>query len=134
MTVGDTIARIEGEAALTWYHGTPLQLCVLREGSTITQDRHLAEVFSHKPEIVSVNGDGSIKHTGTLPGYLYCIDEQVEDGDIYPHPNSAMSPGKEWLTTRALRLRLIGPVEIAEEERLTEKELAGLRQLMQGGC
>jgi hypothetical protein len=133
MTVGDTIAWTKGKVTLTWYHGTPLQLSVLREGSTITQDRHLAEVFSHKPEIVSMNDDGSIKHTGTLPGYLYRIDEQVEDGDVCPHPDSSMSPGKEWLTTRALRLELIGPVEITEEERLTEEEITGLRRRIQGG-
>lgn len=118
--------------ASVWYHGTPLQLSVLREGSTITQDRHLAEVFSHKPVIVSVDDDGSIKHSGTLPGYLYRVAEQVIEGDVYPHPNSSMAPGKEWLTRRELRIELLGPVEIVEEERLTEGELAVLRRRIQG--
>jgi hypothetical protein len=120
------------EMASTWYHGTPLQLSVLRERSTITQDRHLAEIFSHKPAIVSMDGDGSIKHNGTLPGYLYRVAERVGEGDVYPHPHSAMAPGKEWLTTRELRLELLGPVEIVQEERLTEEELAELRRRIQG--
>ena len=38
---------------LPWYHGSPLQLKRLRAGSTITQDRDLARVFSHKPSLVS---------------------------------------------------------------------------------
>lgn len=117
--------------ASTWYHGTPLQLTMLRKGSTITQDRHLAEVFSHKPAIVSVDDEGSIKHDGTLPGLLYRVDEPVEDDDVRPHPNSSMASGKEWLTARELRLELIGPVECLEEERLTEDELAVLKRLLQ---
>jgi len=32
-----------------WYHGSPLKLDVLRAGSTMTQWRDLARVFSHKP-------------------------------------------------------------------------------------
>jgi hypothetical protein len=106
-------------------------LALLREGSTITQDRHLAEVFSHKPAIVSMSDDGTIKHTGTLPGYLYYVAETVGEDDVYPHPNSSMPPGKEWLTRRELRLTLIGPVAIVDEERLTEPEIAALRQMME---
>ena len=40
-----------------WYHGSPLELALLRPGSTVTQDRRLAEVFSHKPAVVSVSDD-----------------------------------------------------------------------------
>ena len=38
-----------------------------------------------------------------------------------------IAPGLEWLTRRELRLSLIGPTEVREEERLTEEEVARLR-------
>jgi hypothetical protein len=110
-----------------WFHGSPLKLTVLKRGSTITQHRHLAEVFSHKPAVVSMNDDGTIKHNGKLPGNLYRIAEEMAPGDAYPHPNTTMSPGQEWLTTRDLRLELIGPVKILEKERLSEQEIVALR-------
>ena len=114
-----------------WYHGSPLCLTTLLKGSTITHDRHLAEVFSHKPPIVSIADDGSIKHSGTAPGYLYRIAEHVEHGDVYPHPNSSMGPGLEWLTSRDLRLAVIGPTTVRDEEQLTGEDLAELRRLKQ---
>jgi hypothetical protein len=113
-----------------WYHGSPSELTSIRAGSTITHDRDLARVFSHKPPIVSMADDGSIRHTGTLPGYLYRVDEPVGAEDIYPHPRSSMPPGAEWLTRRELRLALIGPTEVREEERLDEEEVAELRRRM----
>lgn len=112
----------------TWYHGSPLDLGVLAVGSTITRDRHLAEVFSHKPAIVSIEDDGTIKHNGTAPGLLYRVGEEVQPGDVYPHPRSSMEAGKEWLTRRELRLALIGPVEIVDAERLTADEIERLRR------
>jgi hypothetical protein len=112
----------------TWYHGSPLELARLLKGSTITQDRHLAEVFSHKPTIVSIDKDGTILHNGWWPGYLYHVAEDVMPGDVYPHPHSSMSPGKEWLTNRDLRLALVGPTTLRDEERLTEEALAALRR------
>ena len=116
-----------------WYHGSPLKLAMLRAGSTITHDRELARVFSHKPPIVSMADDGALQHTGTLPGYLYRVDDPVGPEDVYPHPHSSMSPGKEWLTRRELRLALIGPTEVRDEERLSEKQVAELRQRMGRG-
>ena len=80
-------------------------------------------MFSHKPTVVSMDDDGAIKHNGTQTGLLYYIAETVGPGDAYPHPNSSMTPGKEWLTARDLRLELIGPVEIVAGERLTKEEL-----------
>jgi hypothetical protein len=58
-----------------WYHGSPNVLTILSSGSTITQLRWLAEVFSHKPEIVSVADDGSFQHNGRAAGYLYQVDK-----------------------------------------------------------
>jgi hypothetical protein len=112
----------------TWYHGSPLQLTVLRAGSTITRDRDLARIFSHKPEIVSIDDDGTIRHTGTRPGYLYRIDEPLEPEDAYPHPRTTMPPGLEWLTRRELRLLLLGPTEVRKDEFLTQAQLAELRR------
>ena len=112
----------------TWYHGSPYELTSIRAGSTITHDRDLARVFSHKPPIVSLADDGALKHTGTLPGYLYRINEPVEPEDVYPHPHSSMPAGKEWLTRRELYVTLLGPTEVREEERLSEAEVAALRQ------
>ena len=114
-----------------WYHGSPLQLTVLRAGSTITRDRDVARVFSHKPPLVSIGDDGTIRHTGTLPGYLYQIDEPLGPEDVYPHPRTTMPVGLEWLTRRDLRLSLIGPTEVREKEYLTEEQVAELRQQVQ---
>ena len=51
-----------------WYHGSPFELKTIRKGSTITQKRELARIFSHKPAVASMEDDGSIKHNGTQPG------------------------------------------------------------------
>jgi hypothetical protein len=120
----------EGTTA-AWYHGSPLRLNVLCEGSTITQDRRLAEVFSHKPTIVSVDDENVIVHDGTRAGFLYRVAETLGAGDVYPHPTSSMAPGKEWLTRRALRLEMVGPVAFIDGERLSEKALAMLRERAQ---
>ena len=114
-----------------WFHGSPQVLDTLLAGSTITQNEHLARVFSHKPEIVSLDEDSEIfcvRHTGRLPGLLYRIDETIGPADVYPHPRSSMPAGLEWLTRRPLRLRLLGPVEIVEEELLSEAEVQDLRR------
>jgi hypothetical protein len=95
-----------------WYHGSPFELTTIREGSTITQKRELARIFSHKPTLVSVSDDGQIKHNGTIQGYLYAITEGIEPGDVMPHPRTTMAPGDEWLTTRELRVQLLSPTEL----------------------
>jgi hypothetical protein len=113
-----------------WYHGSPFELRTIRKGSTITQDRDLARIFSHKPPIVSIDDDGSIKHNGTEPGYLYVIAEDVTADDVYAHPRTTMRPGDEWLTTRELRVRFIGSAMPRKEELFTEEELDTLRKLI----
>jgi len=111
-----------------WYHGSPFRLTRIGKGSTITQDRDLARVFSHKPTIVSVADDGTIKHNGTMPGLLYRIAEEMQSGDVYPHPRSSMAPGKEWLTHRELRVELTAPTQMVDTEKLPEDEIAALRK------
>jgi hypothetical protein len=101
-----------------WYHGSPLQFDTLRAGSTITHQRSLARVFSHKPTLVSMDGEPDalvLQHNGTLPGFLYIV-ENVHAEDVYPHPRTSMPSGFEWLTRRDLRLRLLGPVTIDPHE------------------
>jgi len=113
-----------------WYHGSPYRLDTLLAGSTITQSEHVARVFSHKPEIVSLDdeegGELRVRHTGRLPGLLYLVDEPIGPRDVYPHPRTSMTVGLEWLTRRPLRLKLLGPVEIVPEEVLTDAEVQAL--------
>ena len=117
-----------------WYHGSPLKLTTLHEGSTITQKRKLARIFSHKPTLVSVSDTGQIKHNGTMPGYLYAVADEIQPKDVVPHPRTTMAPGEEWLTTRELCLRLLCFTEPVPEEQLTDAEWAALqRQLTEQG-
>lgn len=117
---------MEFDPSRPWYHGSPRVLTTLQAGSTITQKRNLARIFSHKPSLVSAEDDGRLRHNGRLPGYLYRV-EGVRPGDVIPHPQTSMSSGEEWLTVRELPLVLLGVVEVVEEELLTEEEVKGLR-------
>jgi hypothetical protein len=123
--IGDEIT-MEWDYSKSWYHGSPLELEEIRKGSTITQDRDLARVFSHKPTLVSISDDGSIKHNGKERGFLYRIAETVRAGDVHPHPQTSVEYGKEWLTNRNLKVMLICPTQILDGERLTDEEVKGL--------
>lgn len=91
-----------------WFHGTPLTLDILAQGSTVTRWRALAEAFSHKPAVLCIEDDGSILHNGSRPGRLYRIAEAVEVGrDLYQHPRTTMDEGLEFLTARPLRLEYL---------------------------
>ena len=114
---------IKNKKDITWYHGSPHKLNQLDKGSTITPDKDLAKVFSHKPSIVSISDSGQIKHNGNKKGYLYIIDESIYSQDIYLHPDSTMKKGKEWLTTRKLKVRLNETVNIKQKNILSEKEI-----------
>jgi hypothetical protein len=112
----------------SWYHGSPLELSILRTGSTITQKRELARIFSHKPTIVSIFDDGQIKHNGTASGYLYIITDEISSEDVIPHPQTTMSEGDEWLTTRELRLKLLSMTDLVSSELLTDDDYAMLKE------
>ncbi len=114
----------------TWYHGSPLKLAILCQGSTITPNPDLARAFSHKPTLLCITDEGRIQHNGTAPGFLYQIDEEIRPGDLEPHPRTTMEPGQEWLTTRDLRLSVVERVELTDNERLAEGEIEALRQRM----
>ena len=94
-----------------WYHGSDKRFEVLRENSTVTPWRELAEAFSHQPTRLSYDDQGRIFHNGTQKGYLYVIDEPVAVGeDIYPHPRTTMDENAEFLTKRPLKVKYIGKV------------------------
>lgn len=115
-----------------WYHGSPAVLSSLAPGSTITQDRNLARVFSHKPPLVSQwvdeHSQRRFKHSGRQPGYLYHIVEDVTPQDVYAHPRTTMDPEQEWLTRRALRIELLESTRPKAEEVLSTEEVETLRQ------
>ncbi len=60
---------------------------------------------------------------GGSRAFLYQIVEELQPGDVYPHPQTTMAPGQEWLTTRELRVQLIGPTAIVAEEVLAAPEI-----------
>ena len=111
-----------------WYYGSPLELETLRAGSTLTRNRELARVFSHRPSLVSLEDDGAIRHDGAQPGILYRIAEPVGEEDVRPHPRSTMAPGEEWLTNRPLRLERLTATQPRPEELLSAEETVRLRQ------
>lgn len=89
----------------------------LREGSTITQWKELAEAFSHQPSHLGYEDNGVIGHNGIQKGYLYVIDEPLIIGDdIYQHPNTSMDFGAEFLTKRPIKVRLIAELDFANTE------------------
>lgn len=99
--------KIKIDPNKAWYHGSNLIFSELKEGSTITQWRALAEAFSHKPTILCYD-NGVISHNGVQKGYLYVIDENVEIGtDVYQHPQTTIDENMEFLTKRPLAVRLI---------------------------
>jgi len=118
---------MEFDPKQSWYHGSPLGLSILRVGSTITQKRELAQIFSHKPTIVSVSDDGQIRHNGAISGYLYIITDEIQSKDVIPHHQTTMSDGDEWLTTCELHLRLLCATDVIPAEQLTDEDYEMLR-------
>ena len=114
----------------TWYHGSQKELTRLRSGSSITQSRNVAKAFSHRPSLLSMS-DESLKHDGVTPGYLHVVAEEIEPGDVHPHPHPVNAARWEWLTRRELRLELIERTTVTEGESLTDDEIAELRRKQQ---
>jgi hypothetical protein len=105
---------------------------MLNVGSTITQAYELARVFSHKPFLVvqftDEDNQHRIKHTGTQAGYVYQVIDPLQADDIYPHPQTTMGPGQEWLTKRVLRVKMVRTTQVDEQELLTDLEVATLQR------
>jgi hypothetical protein len=88
----------------------------------------VARAFSHRPSLVSQLENGTVKHDGTTPGYLYAVAEEVRPADVYPHPHPVNVGRWEWLTARELRVELIEQTQVRVDERLTDDEIAELRR------
>ncbi len=110
-----------------WFHGSPLELETLQKGSTITQIEKLAQVFSHKPGIVSVSDDGEIKHNGKLKGRVYRIADEIAADDIFEHPRS--STGWEWITKKEFKLEFLYEILYSPDDILSESEVKELKTL-----
>ena len=50
---------------------------------------------------------------------------------MYPHSHPANADHWEWLTNRELKLELIEQTVVTDEERLTDKEIAEIKQKQQ---
>lgn len=100
--------KIEIQPDGIWYHGSNMIFSELKENSTITQWKELAEAFSHQPSELGYDDNSVITHNGTEKGYLYIIDEPIIVGvDIYRHPRTTMDENAEFLTNRPLKVKLI---------------------------
>jgi len=111
-----------------WYHGSQQRLATLRVGSSVTQKCPIARAFSHRPSIVSMEDDGTVRHDGLQPGYLYRVVEEVRPDDVYPHPHPSNASRWEWLTARELRLELLEETRVREEDILTAEARAHVLQ------
>lgn len=116
------------DPAKPWYHGSPQKLTTLRAGSTVTQDRELARIFSHKPAlVVGEETNKRWRHTGAFTkGFLHRIVGPVAKNDIEPVPGSRIAPGLEWNTRREFALELDAMTEIDPAELITKSELLRL--------
>jgi hypothetical protein len=114
-----------------WYHGSQQELTTLCVGSSITQEKAIARAFSHRPSLLSIADDGSVKHNGVTSGYLYIISEEINQHDVVPHPHPVNATRWEWLTTRELRVQLIERTQLQPEEKLTDDEMLLLKQKQQ---
>ena len=108
MSLLEVRMKLEIDPNGVWYHGSNIIFALLREGSTVTQWRALAEAFSHQPTMLGYDDDGTIFHNGVEKGYLFEIDEPIMmDVDIYQHPRTTMDKNAEFLTKRPLKVKLI---------------------------
>ena len=113
---------------LTWYHGSQQKLTTLRVGSSITQNRSVAKGFSHRPSLLAQSEGGAVKHDGVTPGYLYIVADKIGPEDVDPHPHPVNVTRWEWLTNRELMLKLVEQTVVTDEERLTDPEIAEMKQ------
>jgi len=106
----------------TWFHGSPLELDTLRKGSTITQIEKLAQVFSHKPSVVSVAEDGKIRHNGKTKGRVYRVTDEVTTDDI-------LEKGGERITNREFKLEFLYEISYSPEDILSDNEIKELLKM-----
>jgi hypothetical protein len=109
-----------------WFHGSDVELTVLRAGSSVTRDRELARAFSRRPALLG-HFEGSVRHNGIRPGYLYAVAEQLGADDLEKHPHPSNESEWEWLVRRDVAVRLIERTEIRAEELFTDEEIERIR-------
>ena len=98
-----------------WFHGSPTKLDILDAGSWVTPYKEIAKALSHKPTRMSTDDCfKTVKHDGVVPGFLYTLDEEVEDHDLVP-----LTDETRWQTQRIFRVRLVAAVPILASEVLT---------------
>lgn len=55
-------------------------------GSSISQNKIVARIFSHRSSLASRFDDGTIKHKGTRVSCLYVVAEEMGPDDADRHP------------------------------------------------
>lgn len=108
---------------IKWYHGTEHEIEYLPIGSRLTNNYELARTYSYMPSIISFCKDGSIMHNGKTNGYIYVIDEEINNGDIIPYPYTTMPKGKEWSNTRELKVSKIDVTVLDISEIITGNDI-----------
>jgi hypothetical protein len=103
MLINDQRSMLDRIKNSEWYHGTPYDFKVLKEGSTITPYFEVAKLFSKKPGFV-ISSNNSILHNGVTNGYVYQVNNVIPFKNIYPHPRSSMPKGFEWITVKNLQV------------------------------
>ena len=99
------------------FHGSPKKLDQLEKGNWVTFNKEVARALSHEPtRMFTDTCFRTIKHNGVVPGFLYVIDEEVDDHELIEHPDKA-----RWQTPRTLKIKLVEEVPIIESELLTTK-------------
>ncbi len=110
-----------------WFHGSPKKFEILDEGSWVTPYKEIAKAFSHKPTRISISGDtfNKVKHNGMVPGFLYIVDEEVEDHGLVLLQDTDET---HWQTQRTFRIKLVAEVPILESELLTTRQVEAMEK------
>jgi hypothetical protein len=66
-----------------WYHGSPYELTTIHKGGTITKNKDLARIFSHKPPCVSIDDNCHMKHNGSNEGHATVLNYLLKTNKLY---------------------------------------------------
>jgi hypothetical protein len=108
-----------------WYHGSPEKLTILRRESWVTPFVEVAKAFAHKPSLISFGDEGSVKHDGQVPAFLYIVDEVTAQQDICYLRDTAQT---HWQTQRDLCLKLVSLLPIDDPPQLSTAEIEAMRR------
>lgn len=116
-----------------WYHGSPEKLTYLRQGSMVSPYIEVAKAFSHKPSILTFDNDPSaVSHNGQVPGRLYCLADEPDEGDLAVLSGTADT---HWEVQRDLPVRFLCEVPIDDPPQLQGEALEKAQRFFdeQGG-